>query len=217
MSINNNKYKLVMFDMDGTLIDGRSIFIFSEKKGFKDKLLGSLQSDKEPYEKSIEIAQFLKGTSSTELLEIFRKIPLQKNVEKIAQKLKEKNIKTAIVTDSYQFIADDLKKRLDFDYAFANNLLIERNIVTGKIVLNNNNLKRCDTGIIYSICKGLVLDQLCIMLNIAPDEILAIGDGVVDIGMIKKAGLGIAYKASEDVQKNADIITNDFAVILDNI
>jgi len=190
---------------------------FQKKKGFKDKLLGSLQSDKEPYEKSIEIAQFLKGTSSTELLEIFRKIPLQKNVEKIAQKLKEKNIKTAIVTDSYQFIADDLKKRLDFDYAFANNLLIEQNIVTGKIVLNNNNLKRCDAGIIYSICKGLVLDQLCIMLNIAPEEILAIGDGVVDIGMIKKAGSGIAYKASEDVQKNADIITNDFAVILDNI
>ena len=55
------------------------------------------------------------------------------------------------------------------------------------------------------------------MLNINSDEILAIGDGVVDIGMIKKAGLGIAYKASEDVQKNADIITNDLAVILDYI
>ena len=206
-----------MFDMDGTLIDGRSIFVFSEKKGFTDKLLESLKSDKQPYEKSIEIAQFLKDESSTELLDIFRKIPLQKNVEKIAQKLKEKNLKTAIVTDSYQFIADDLKKRLGFDYAFANNLIIEQNIVTGKIIINNSNLKRCDTGIIYSICKGLVLDQLCIMLNINSDEILAVGDGVVDIGMIKKAGLGIAYKASEDVQKNADIITNDLAVISDYI
>jgi len=217
MSINSEKYKLVMFDMDGTLIDGRSIFVFSEKKGFKGKLLQSLESDKEPYEKSIEIAQFLKGTSSTELLEIFRKIPLHKNVEKIVHKLKEKNIKTAVVTDSYQFIADDLKKRLGFDYAFANNLIIEQNIVTGRIILNNSNLKRCDTGVIYSICKGLVLDQLCIMLNINSDEILAVGDGVVDIGMIKKAGLGIAYNASEDVQKNADIITNDLAVILDYI
>ncbi len=217
MSIKSKKYKLVMFDMDGTLIDGRSIFVFSEKKGFKGKLLQSLESDKEPYEKSIEIAKFLKGTSSTELLEIFRKIPLHKNVERITQKLKEKNIKTAVVTDSYQFIADDLKKRLHFDYAFANNLIIEQNIVTGKIILNNSNLKRCDTGIIYSICKGLVLDQLCIMLNINSDEILAVGDGVVDIGMIKKAGLGIAYNASEDVQKNADIITNDLAVILDYI
>ena len=217
MGIKSQKYKLVMFDMDGTLIDGRSIFVFSEKKGFKNKLLRSLQSNKEPYEKSIEISQFLQGMSSTELLEIFRTIPLQKNVEKIAQNLKEKNVKTAVVTDSYQFVADDLKNRLGFDYAFANNLIIEQNIVTGKIVLNNSSLKRCDTGIIYSICKGLVLDQLCVMLNINSDEILAVGDGVVDIGMIKKAGLGIAYNASEDVQKNADIITNDLAVILDYI
>jgi len=55
------------------------------------------------------------------------------------------------------------------------------------------------------------------MLNINPDEVIAIGDGVVDIGMIKKAGVGIAYKASEDVSKNADISTNDLAVILDYI
>ena len=206
-----------MFDMDGTLIDGRSIFVFSEKKGFKDKLLRSLQSDKEPYEKSIEIAQFLHGASSIELLEIFRKIPLHNNVEKVAQKLREKNVKTAVVTDSYQFIADDLKKRLHFDYAFANNLIIEQGIVTGKININNSSLKRCETGVIYSICKGLVLDQLYTMLNITPAEVIAVGDGVVDIGMIKKAGLGIAYNASEQVQKNADIITNDLAVVLDYI
>ncbi len=206
-----------MFDMDGTLIDGRSIFVFSEKKGFKDKLLRSLQSDKEPYEKTIEIAQFLHGTSSIELLEIFRKIPLHNNVEKVARKLREKNVKTAVVTDSYQFIADDLKKRLHFDYAFANNLIIEQGIVTGKININNSNLKRCETGVIYSICKGLVLDQLYTMLNITPAEVIAVGDGVVDVGMIKKAGLGIAYNASEQVQKNADIITNDLAVVLDYI
>jgi phosphoserine phosphatase len=217
MNIKSQKYKLVMFDMDGTLIDGRSIFVFSEKKGFKDKLLRSLQSDKEPYEKTIEIAQFLHGTSSIELLEIFRKIPLHNNVEKVAQKLREKNVKTAVVTDSYQFIADDLKKRLHFDYAFANNLIIEQGIVTGKININNSNLKRCETGVIYSICKGLVLDQLYTMLNITPAEVIAVGDGVVDIGMIKKAGLGIAYNASEQVQKNADIITNDLAVVLDYI
>lgn len=206
-----------MFDMDGTLIDGRSIFVFSEKKGFKDKLLRSLKSDKEPYEKSIEIAKFLQGTSSTELLEIFRKLPLQKNVEKIAQNLKEKNIKTAVVTDSYQFVADDLKKRLHFDYAFANNLIIEQGIVTGKIIINNSSLNRCETGIMYSICKGFVLDQLCTMLNINPGEVVAVGDGVVDIGMIRKAGLGIAFNASEDVQKNADVITDDLTVLLDFI
>ena len=211
------KFKLVMFDMDGTLLDGRSIFIISEKKGFKNKLIKVLESNKEAYQKSIEIAKFLEGCDSRELLDIFREIPLQKNIRKIAKKLEKKSVKTAIATDSYQFIADDLKERLHFDYAFANNLIIKQNIVTGELILNNDTKNMCHFGKTYSICKGRVLDQLCDKLNIKNKEVIAVGDGLVDIGMIKKAGLGIAYKAPEEVQKYADIITNDLGVILEYI
>lgn len=217
MNNNKQKFKLVMFDMDGTLLDGRTIFVISEKKGFKNKLFKVLESNKEAYQKSIEIAKFLKGCDSRELLDIIREIPLQKNIGKVAEKLKEKSVITAIATDSYQFIADDLKERLHFDYAFANNLIIKQNIVTGELILNNNTKKMCHSGKIYSICKGLVLDQLCDMLNIKNTEVIAIGDGIVDIGMIKKAGLGIAYKAPEEVQKYADVKTNDLGVILEYI
>jgi len=211
----NQKYKLVLFDMDGTLINGRSIFIFSEKLGFKDKLLTTLQSNKQPYERSIEIARYLKGIRGDELLDIFRTIPLSDHVEKVTQKLKEQKLTTAIVTDSYQFIADDLKKRLNFEYAFANTLIIKNNIVSGEIQLNNDELRSCETGITYSICKENILDHLCTTLNIAPSEVIAIGDGLVDIGMIQKAGLGIAYHASEQVQHHADVITNDLSTILE--
>lgn len=217
MSTEKQRYKLAIFDMDGTLLDGRSIFFFAEKKGFKNKLIKTLKSNKQPYEKSIEIAKFLKGIDCRELLEIFRKIPLQENIQKIAKVLKEKNIKTAIVTDGYQFVANDLKERLNFDYVFANNLIIEQNIVTGEIIFNNNTLERCNDGKIYSICKGLVLEHLCDILDITPEEVIAIGDGIVDIGMIKKAGLGVAYGGTEEIQKHANIITNDLGVMLDYI
>ena len=214
---NKQKFKLAMFDMDGTLIEGRTIFIISEKKGFKNKLIKVLESKIEAYQKSIEIAKFLKGCDSRELLDIIREIPLQKNTRRVAEKLKENSVTTAIATDSYQLIADDLRKRLHFDYAFANNLIIKQNIVTGELILNNNTKKMCHSGKTYSICKGLVLDQLCDKLNIKNKEVIAIGDGIVDIGMIKKAGLGIAYKAPEEVQKYADVITNDLGVILEYI
>jgi len=217
MNNKKQKFKLVMFDMDGTLLNGRSIFCFAEKIGFKNKLISTLNSSKEPYQKSIEIARFLKGIDSRELLDIFRKIPLQENVQKIAKRLKEKNIKTAIVTDSYQFIVDDLKERLNFDYAFANNLKTEQNIVTGEIIPHNNTIERCNNGKIYSICKGVILDRLCYTLDIKPGEVIAVGDGMVDIGMIKKAGLGIGYKAPEEVQKCVDIVTNDLSIILNYI
>ena len=134
------RFKLVIFDMDGTLLNGRTIFTFAEKKGFKNDLLKIINSDMISYKKTLKIAKFLKGINSSELLEIFREIPLQDHIKTVIKELKKKGIKTAIITNSYQFVADDLKERLDIDYAFANNLIIKNGIVTGKIMLNNTGL-----------------------------------------------------------------------------
>jgi phosphoserine phosphatase len=213
----NQKFKLVIFDMDGTLLNGRSIVVISEKKAFKNELLTVLQKNIEPYQKSIEIAKFLKGYDSEDMLNIYRKIPLQNNVEYITKKLKEKAVKTAIATDSYQFIADDLKKRLQIDYAFANILKIKNRIITGELIIHNQEKKICHLDNIYSICKSMILDRLCNKLNIKTKEVIAVGDGVVDIGMISKAGLGIAYNAPGQLKKYADIATNDLSLILDYI
>ena len=210
--------KLVMFDMDGTILQGRTIFEFAEKKGFLEELNRIIKGDKEFYKKTIEIAHRLKGMKKNELLDIFREIPLQKNAEKVFEELKKKNIITAIATDSYQFVADDIKNRLNIDYAFANNLIIEEGIVTGNIELHNKELREeFVEHKVYSICKSCVLDKLCLDLKIKPSNTIAIGDGIVDICMIERAGIGIAFNASEKVQKHADIVTDDLGVILDCI
>jgi len=212
------KFKLVIFDMDGTLLKGRTIFIFAEEKGFKEDLLRIISSNVKPYEKTIEIAKFLKDMDSKELLEIFRNIPLQEDVEKVVKKLKKEDIITAIATDGYQFVADDLRKRLGIDYAFANNLITEKGIITGEVVLHNTNLTEDFIGHeVYSICKSCVLEQLCNEFGIPEDETMAVGDGIVDICMLEKAGLGIAFNAPEIVQKHADVVTNNMNVILKHI
>ncbi|KYK34223.1 MAG: hypothetical protein AYK22_05645 [Thermoplasmatales archaeon SG8-52-3] len=211
-----SNFKLVMFDMDGTLIKDRGIFVIAEKKGFKDELLKKIRNyNLEFYERSIDIARLSKGLNKTDLLEIFRSIILSENVEKVIKELKKHNIKTAVATDSYKFLADDLKDRLGLDYSFANNLIIKNDIITGELEIHNKNLTQdFFSGKIYSICKSCALEQLCKDLGINLKETIAVGDGKVDIGMIKKAGLGIAYNAPEEVQRNADIVTNDLRVIL---
>ena len=209
------KYKLVLFDMDGTLLDGRTIYTLAEKKEFKNELTSILKSGKKFYEITIEIAKLLKGYKKSELIKIIREIPLQKDVEKLIKELKKRKIKTAIVTDSYQFVADDLRKRLDLDYAYANNLLSLNGRFTGQIVIHNNELiKDYINNEIYSICKSCVLDELCDKLGISEKEVIAIGDGIVDISMLDKAGLGIAFKASEKVQKHADVTSSDIINLL---
>jgi len=214
-----SKFKLVIFDMDGTLLKERSIFVFAEKLGFTDDLTKLIHSsNKEFYQKSIEIAKSLRGINSKELLEIFREIPLNNQVEKVIQEIKKQCIKTAIITDSYQFLADNLKDRLGIDYAFANNLILDKDIVTGELIIHNKELTKEFIGNkIYSICKSCVLDQLCEKLDIKSDEVMAVGDGKVDICMLKKAGLGIAFNAPEEVQKHADICINDMSKILNYI
>lgn len=207
-------YKLILFDMDGTLLNGRSIYFFVEKKGLHNQLSAILNGTEEPYKKSIQIAQLLKGISHQELLDIFKKIPLQDHVETIMPVIREKQIKTAIVTDGYQFFANNLKKRLGLNYAFANRLIINNKIITGDIVFQNGALKRSSNGKIYSIDKRSVLDFLCMTLDISPKETIAIGDGFVDIDMIKAAGLGIAYRAPPEVQNHADVAIDDLSLIL---
>lgn len=203
--------------MDGTLLKGRTIFVFAEKKKFVNQLSTILGSTQEPYEKSILIAKLLKGVPYHELLDIFRQIPLQKHVDAVIPLIRDKQIKTAIVTDGYQCFANDLKKRLGINYAFANRLIIQNQVVTGDLLFSNKALKQSSNGKIYSINKKAVLDFLCMILDISPNEVIAIGDGFVDIDMLKAAGLGIAYHAPPEVQNHADIATDDLRLIIKNL
>jgi len=214
MAKQKQQYKLILFDMDGTLLNGRTIYVFAEKKGFTDQLSTILNNAKEPYQKSIEIAKLLQGLAYQELLDIFRKIPLQEHVDSIIPFLRKNKIKTALVTDGYQRFANDLKKRLGLDYAFANRLMINNPVVTGDFFFQNQVLQPNSDGKIYSICKRSVLEFLCMTLDINPKEVIAIGDGLVDIDMIESAGLGIAYKAPIEVQSHADIVTDDLRILL---
>jgi HAD superfamily phosphoserine phosphatase-like hydrolase len=211
------QYKLILFDMDGILLEGKTINIFAEKKGFTDQLSAILLNTKEPYEKSIEIAKLLRGRIYQELLDIFREIPLQEHVEAVISSLREKQIKTALVTDGYQRFAYDLKKRLSLDYAFANRLTIENHFVTGDLLFQNQALLRNDNGKIYSICKRSVLDFLCTTMDITPNEVIAVGNAPVDIDLLEYVGLGIAYRAPPDVRCHADIVIDDLRLILDYI
>lgn len=204
--------------MDGTLLNGRTIMAIGEKRDCLGQVKAIMSSNKKPYEITQDLAKLLRCLTPAQLLSIARTIPLQNHAAEVLKHLQEDGVKTALVTDSYLLVAEDLQKRLGMDYVYANKLIIEDGHITGRILLQNSYLTKKHTGCRqHSICKGDILQSLSQKLGIPLMEIMAIGDGEVDICMLQKAGLGIAFRASEQVRREADMSISDLKTLLDYI
>ncbi|MDG6228770.1 MAG: HAD family phosphatase [Candidatus Thermoplasmatota archaeon] len=211
-------YRIALFDMDGTLLDGRTIFHFAEKKGFQRQLHDILNTNDQPYQKSLKIARLLKGSSKNELLNLFRELPLRQHVIEVLSELRKRDMIIAIATDSYDIIAQDLQKKLNVDHVYANTLVIHEGIVTGDLLIHNKG-KVIDevTHKIYSISKSCIVDVLAEKYAVSFEDIIAVGDGLVDCGMLQKAGLGFAIHAPEEVKKYADVSIDDLRTIITHL
>ena len=155
------KPKLVAFDMDGTLIQGRLIEVISRKFKLTDRV-SSIQSDPSllGYQKTRLIASLLKGIKEREIVDSIDSIPIMHNADKIVTWFRKNGYKTGIITDSYSIAARVVAKKLDLDFCSANELIIKDGMVTGEIVMPLGWEKiGCPCNI--SICKRFHLTSLC--------------------------------------------------------
>ena len=209
------RYKLILFDMDDTLIAGRTIYEVADRKGFRKEVDEIISMNITNYEKTILIARLLKGMRVEEFLKIFRAIPLNPYVDEVVEKLKRKGLKMGIISNSYDIAVDDLKKRLGMDFGISNKLVVKEGIITGEVIPHNKNPSQdIDDCRSFSVCKRDALLQVCKDLGIRPDETIAVGDGNVDRFMLEVAGLGIAYGKNSYLSNFADISINDMREIL---
>ena len=189
--------KLIVFDMDSTLIQHEVIVEMARVYGVGDKVKeiteramnGELNFD----EALRERIALLKGLKRKDLEEIQSHLKLSPGVERLILELRKKGYKTAILSGGFQFFADNFKKRLQMDYAFANVLDFENDALSGKV-----------TGtIINAEEKARMVEVLAKKENISLDQVVAVGDGANDLPMLAKAGFGIAWHAKDTVRKQA--------------
>ena len=206
--------KLVVFDMDGTLIQGRLIEIISKKIKLTERVT-KIQSDSSllGYQKTQIIASLLKGVKEKEIVDSIDSIPVMHNADKIITWFKKNGYKAGIITDSYSIAAQIIAKKLELDFCSANELIIKDGVVTGEIVMPLGWEKiSCPCKI--SICKRYHLNHYADKYGVQIKDTIAIGDTRGDICMIKQAGLGIAFmpkdqdiiKQSKNIIRNPDLI-----------
>lgn len=189
--------RLIVFDMDSTLIQTEVIDELADRVGAGEKVReiteramnGELDFD----ESLIERVSTLKGLSVEEMQDILENLPFTPGVEDFIRRVKNLGYKVALISGGFTFFANALKEKLDLDYAFANELKIVDGKLTGEV----------EGTIINANQKELLLKMITQQEKISLEQVVAIGDGANDLPMLSAAGLGIAFHAKDVVRKEA--------------
>jgi phosphoserine phosphatase SerB len=208
--------KLVVFDMDGTLLTGRLIFSLADRFGFRQKLERIMEENKPEYEKTRLIALLVKGITLEQFYNVLSLIPFSTGAEAVVKELKRRGYILAIISDSYTLATEWLKERLGFDYTVANELNLVDGRISGEIRMPLGWSKREGECRKHSVCKLKALVQLSQKTGIPLRDCVAIGDNLSDVCMLERAGLGIAFNPKHpQLEKVADVvITGDLRQIL---
>ena len=128
---------LAVLDMDGTLLQSRSIDVLCQKFGLETKLreIDSRSELLEGYEVSEAIAQLFTGMRTSDLEMAFDTIKVVRGAKEFIDLLRRSKFSTAIVTDSYTFLASRLAEKLAVDIVWGNKLEILDGVITGRIIM----------------------------------------------------------------------------------
>jgi phosphoserine phosphatase len=196
--------KVIVFDMDSTIVDGEVIDSMAKAAGVGDQVAAITEKGMRgeiDFKRSLRTrVSLLKGLRIKSLEPVVTTLKLTKGSEELVVALKEMGFKVALISGGFTYFTDILKKRLGFDYAYGNQLEIRGGRLTGRV----------KGKIIDARRKAEIMDEICRKEGVTRDEAVAVGDGSNDRIMLANAGLGIAFNAKEILKKVADgAITRD--------
>jgi phosphoserine phosphatase len=201
MPAKKTQFKLVVFDLDGTLTRERSIWEYVHIRlgkwyGFAEEYQKQFLAGKISYEEFCERdAQVWRGMRVEELLEIVKTVPFHPGADELMAYLKQKEMKLSVVSSGLSILSDWVHQKYGFDYSVSNDLLQENGVLTGKVKIQ-----------VYYDKKAAWVKRILERFHVKPEEAIAIGDSLGDIDMFQMVGFSIAFNSScQDLEKIANV------------
>lgn len=190
--------KLVVMDVDSTLIQQEVIELLGAKAGVQSeiaKITESAMRGELDFEASLRArVALLKGLPASVLEDVRSEITLTPGARTLVRTLKKLGHHIALVSGGFEPVIAPLATELGIDHMRANNLQIIDGQLTGDLV----------GPVIDRAGKATALRDFAAEHNVDLDQTIAIGDGANDLDMIAIAGMGIAFNAKPAVKAAAD-------------
>ncbi len=190
--------RLLCMDVDSTFVKGEFIDELAELCNVKSQvaeITARAMRGELDFEGSLrQRVQLLKGLPVSRARELCDRFELTPGAADLVATVKQLGMRVGLVSGGFDFFVETLKSRFGLDFAFANELEVLDDKLTGRVV----------GTVVDSARKAQILKDMSHVFDIRLEQTIAAGDGANDIEMLKTAGLGIAYQAKPKLQEIAD-------------
>ena len=197
--VEGRRKKLLISDMDSTVIDQECIDELGEAFGVGSKIreiTASVIDGEISFSDALRCRlALMEGLDMALLEKVYReRITLKKGARTLVQTMRHHGTYCILVSGGFSYFTRRIAERIGFHSHQANELAFENGKLTGKI---------CEP-ILGRTAKLETLKKLCQQKNLQPRDVLAVGDGANDIKMIEAAGLGVAFHGAAALKEHAN-------------
>jgi phosphoserine phosphatase len=191
--------RLLVADMDSTIIGQECIDELADYAGLKDKVARiterAMQGELDFPGALRERVRLLAGLDERALKRCLdERVRLTSGAETLVQTMRAGGASCLLVSGGFLSFAEPVAKTVGFDRVRANRLVFAGGKLSGEV----------GDPIVDAMAKREALVEARVQLGLRKEDVLAIGDGANDKLMVEEAGLGIAFRAKPALIEVAD-------------
>jgi phosphoserine phosphatase len=197
-SLSRRAKRLIVFDVDSTLIQGEVIEMLAERAGalaaVAEVTEAAMRGELDFAESLHKRVATLAGLPAEVLDDVADQIELTPGARTTIRTLRRLGFHCGIVSGGFRQVIEPLAHELMMDFVAANDLEIVDGKLTGRVI----------GPVIDRPGKAKALRDFAQQAGVPMEQTVAVGDGANDIDMLAAAGLGVAFNAKPALREVAD-------------